>query len=151
MDKNLHSKWMMQALAEAEEAYFKKEIPIGCVIVYNNKIIARAHNLVETLKDPTAHAEILCITSATEYLGQKFLYDTSMYVTVEPCPMCAGAIMLARISYLYFGTYDLKFGACGSIINISEKEEFNHKCKVYGGIHDKECSEIMKKFFTEKR
>lgn len=142
---------MQQALYEAEIGFSKNEIPIGCVIVYNNKIIARAHNLVETLNDPTAHAEILCITSATEYLGRKFLYDTSIYVTVEPCPMCAGAIVLARISNLYFGAFDSKFGACGSIINIPEKKDFNHSCKVYGGIRDSECSEIMKRYFEKKR
>ncbi len=142
---------MQQALYEAEIGFSKNEIPIGCVIVYNNKIIARAHNLVETLNDPTAHAEILCITSATEYLGRKFLYDTSIYVTVEPCPMCAGAIVLARISNLYFGAFDSKFGACGSIINIPEKKDFNHSCKVYGGIRDNECSEIMKRYFEKKR
>ncbi len=149
--ENTHFKWMQQALYEAEIGFSKNEIPIGCVIVYNNKIIARAHNLVETLNDPTAHAEILCITSATEYLGRKFLYDTSIYVTVEPCPMCAGAIVLARISNLYFGAFDSKFGACGSIINIPEKKDFNHSCKVYGGIRDNECSEIMKRYFEKKR
>ncbi len=151
MNNNPHFKWMSVALLEAKEALKKNEVPIGCVIVFNNKIIAKSHNLVETLNDATAHAEILCITSASEYLGEKFLYDTAMYVTVEPCPMCAGAIMLARISYLYFGAFDSKFGACGSIINIPEKKEFNHTCKVYGGIRDEECSQIMKKFFSNKR
>ncbi|MCX7833607.1 MAG: nucleoside deaminase [Ignavibacteria bacterium] len=149
--ENIHLKWMMQALFEAEIAFKKNEVPIGCVIVYNNKIIAKAHNLVETLKDPTAHAEILCITSAAEYLGKKYLNESDMYVTVEPCPMCAGAIMLARISNLYFGAFDSKYGACGSIINIPEKKEFNHNCNVYGGIMDKEASDILKRYFIEKR
>lgn len=151
MPENIHLKWMMQALSEAELAFKKDEVPVGCIIVFENKIIARAHNLVETLRDPTAHAEILCITSAAEYLGKKFLNNTSMYVTLEPCPMCAGAIMLSRISNLYFGAFDSKFGACGSIINIPEKKEFNHTCNVFGGIMDKESSDILKKYFGKKR
>ena len=146
-----HENYMKYALREAEKAYEAKEIPAGCVIVYKNKIIAKAYNRVESLKDPTAHCEILAITSASEYLESKVLKDCSMYVTLEPCPMCAGAIVLSKLDNLYFGTYDLKSGACGSVINITNNKSLNHKCKVYGGILDLECGAILRAFFEEKR
>lgn len=147
----MHKIWMNQALIEAEKAFDKKEIPVGCVIVFENKIIARAHNLVETLNDPTAHAEVLCITSASEHLSSKVLKKCSMYVTLEPCPMCAGAIVLSKIKNLYFGAFDPKSGACGSVLNITENKLLNHTCSVYGGIMDKECGFLLKDFFKVKR
>lgn len=148
---NIHKMWMNYSLREAVIAYDKGEVPVGCVIVYKNKLIAKAHNQTETLKDPTAHSEILAITSAANYLEKKSLEECSMYVTLEPCSMCAGAIVLAKISTLYFGSYDLKTGACGSLLNITQSEKLNHKVKVYGGIMDTECSELLKEFFKNKR
>lgn len=107
---------MEYALKEAEKAYNKEELPVGAVIVFENRIIAKGHNQVETLKDPTAHAEILAITSAATYLSSKALLGCTLYVTLEPCSMCAGAIVLAKLENLYFGAYDNKAGACGSTL-----------------------------------
>lgn len=148
---NIHKLWMNYALKEALIAYQDGEVPVGCVIIHKNKIIAKARNLVETLKDPTAHSEILAITSAANCLEKKNLEECSMYVTLEPCPMCAGAIVLAKISHLYFGCYDEKAGACGSVMNITESHKLNHRVKTYGGIMDSECSELLKDFFKNKR
>ena len=143
--------WMKYALKEAEKAYNAGEVPVGCVIVFENKILAKSFNQTETLKDPTAHAEILAITSSCAYLDSKILKGCSMYVTLEPCSMCAGAIVLSKLDNLFFGAYDLKSGACGSVINIANHKSLNHKCNVYGGILDKECGGILKSFFKEKR
>lgn len=142
---------MKYAFKEAEKAFEKNEVPIGCIITFQNTIIAKAHNQVETLKDPTAHAEVMAITSAAEYLQSKQLIGCSMYVTLEPCPMCAGAIVMAKIDNLYFGAYDNNFGACGSAFNITNNDKMNHKVNVYGGIMDKECAGILKSFFEVKR
>jgi tRNA(adenine34) deaminase len=146
-----HEKWMIYALKEAEKAYGKNEIPVGCIIVFKNKIIAKAHNQVETLTDPTAHSEILAITSAAENLQSKVLSGCTMYVTLEPCAMCAGAIVLAKIPSLYFGAYDNRSGCCGSVLNITSNKNLNHKVTAYGGILDDECGEILKSFLREKR
>ena len=146
-----NEKWMLSAIKEAEISVEKDEIPTGCVIVFENRIIARAHNRVNSLKDPTAHAEILAITSAAEYLGSKALLNCSMYVTLEPCPMCAGAIVLAKIKNLFFGVFDLKSGACGSVINITNNKNLNHRCNIYGGILNNECKKLLQDFFKRKR
>jgi tRNA(adenine34) deaminase len=143
--------YMNYAFKEAEKAFDKEEIPIGCVIIFQNTIIAKAHNQVETLKDPTAHAEIIAITAASEYLLSKQLAGCSMYVTLEPCAMCAGAIVLSKIENLFFGAYDLKSGACGSVLNITNNKSLNHKCNVFGGVLDLKCKEILKSFFEVKR
>lgn len=142
-----HEIWMQYALKEAEKAYDKDEIPIGAVIVFENRVIAKGHNQVETLKDPTAHAEIIAITSASSYLSSKVLLGCSMYVTLEPCSMCAGAIVLAKIENLFFGAFDNKSGACGSVLNIANNSSLNHQLNVTGGILDDKCSEILKSFF----
>ncbi len=148
---NTNENFMMFALREAEKAYEEGEIPIGCVIVFENKIIAKAHNQVETLKDSTAHAEILAITSASAHLDSKVLKDCSMYVTLEPCSMCAGAIVLSKLDNLFFGAFDVKAGACGSVINITNNKSLNHRVNVFGGILDTKCGNILKSFFREKR
>jgi tRNA(adenine34) deaminase len=148
---NINETWMKSAFREAEKAYDKGETPIGCVIVFENKIIAKSHNQIETLKDATAHAEIIAITSASAFLDSKVLKGCSMYVTLEPCAMCAGAIVLSKLDYLFFGAFDIKSGACGSIINITNNKSLNHKVNVLGGILDKECGDILKSFFKEKR
>jgi len=142
---------MQEALKEARKAFLEDEVPVGAVIVYQDKIIARGHNQVECLKDPTAHAEIIAITSAANYLGTKWLNQASLYVTIEPCSMCAGALVLARIKSLYFGSRDLKTGACGSVINIVNHKKLNHRIKVTGGILEAECGKILKEFFKQKR
>ncbi|MEO8665658.1 MAG: tRNA adenosine(34) deaminase TadA [Ignavibacteria bacterium] len=146
-----HEIYMNYAFKEAEKAFDKEEIPVGCIIVFQNSIIAKAHNQVETLKDPTAHAEIIAITAAAEYLQSKQLVGCSMYVTLEPCVMCAGAIVLAKIENLYFGAYDIRSGACGSVLNITTNKSLNHKCNVLGGVLDEKCGEILRSFFDLKR
>jgi len=142
---------MQYAYREAEKAYEKGEIPIGAVIVFDNMIIGKGHNQVETLKDPTAHAEIIAITSAAEYLTSKVLLGCTMYVTLEPCSMCAGAIVLAKLEGLYFGAYDNKSGACGSVLNITNNKALNHQLSVTGGIMDAKCGELIRSFFDVKR
>ncbi|MEO6695757.1 MAG: tRNA adenosine(34) deaminase TadA [Ignavibacteria bacterium] len=146
-----HEIYMNYAFKEAEKAFDKEEIPVGCIIVFQNSIIAKSHNMVETLKDPTAHAEILAITSAAEYLQSKLLVGCSMYITLEPCAMCAGAIVLSKMENLFFGAYDIKSGACGSVMNITQNRSLNHNCNVLGGVLDEKCKEILKSFFEIRR
>jgi tRNA(adenine34) deaminase len=142
---------MQEALREAEIAYSHQEVPIGAVVVYQNKIITRAHNRKEELQDPTAHAEILALQEAARYLGSWHLEDIDLYVTLEPCPMCAYAMLQARIKRLIFGTFDPKAGAAGSIINIVQDKRFNHQIEVVSGVLEKESSLILQKFFQERR
>ena len=142
---------MQEALKEANKAFSEEEVPVGAVVVHQGKIIARGHNQIERLKDPTAHAEIIAITSAANYLGTKWLNQASLYVTIEPCSMCAGALVLARIENLYFGASDPKTGACGSVINIVNHKKLNHRIKVTKGILQAECSSLLKNFFKKKR
>jgi len=148
---NRHILFMQEALKEAREAFSEDEVPVGAVIVYQGKIIARAHNQVERLKDPTAHAEMLAVTSAANFLKTKWLKGTSAYVTIEPCSMCAGALVLARVKELYFGAKDPKTGACGSITNIVKHKKLNHRLKVKSGILKQECSALLSEFFKKKR
>jgi tRNA(adenine34) deaminase len=147
----IQEKFMHEALKEARKAFDDDEVPIGAVVVYQGKIVARGYNQVERLKDPTAHAEMLVLTSATNYLGTKWLNGVSLYVTIEPCSMCAGAMVLSRIKNLYFGAEDPKTGACGSIFNIVNHNKLNHRIKVTKGILEEECSVILKEFFRKKR
>jgi len=147
----IHQYYMQEALKEAQKAFGEEEVPVGVVIVHQGKIIARGYNQVERLKDPTAHAEMIAITSAANYLGTKWLNEASLYVTIEPCSMCAGAMVLARIKNLYFGAFDPKTGASGSVINIVNHKKLNHHIKVTSGISQEECSGILKEFFRKKR
>lgn len=142
---------MTEALKEAQKAFSEDEVPVGAVIVYKGKIISRGYNQIERLKDPTAHAEMLALTSATNYLSSKWLNGASIYVTIEPCSMCAGALVLARIKSLCFGAGDPKAGACGSVLNIVNHKKLNHRLKVKGGILEKECGSLLKEFFKKKR
>ena len=144
-------KFMKEALKEAAKAYNKLEVPVGAVIVHNGKIISRAHNLKETKKDTTHHAEIIAIQKASKKIGAWRLLDCDMYVTLEPCTMCTGAIINSRIRKLYIGTMDEKTGACGSVLNLLEDYKFNHKVEYEIGILQEKCSEILKKFFKELR
>ena len=143
--------YMSEALKEAKKAAAENEVPVGAVIVHKGRIIARGHNQVECLKDPTAHAEMLALTAATNYLGTKWLNGASLYVTIEPCSMCAGALVLARIKNLYFGAKDPKAGACGSIANLVNHKKLNHRIKVRKGLLRDDCSFLLKEFFRKKR
>ncbi len=142
---------MREALKQAETAFANDEVPVGAVITFENQIIAKAHNQVEMLKDPTAHAEMIAITQAAHTLQNKWLYDCTLYVTVEPCSMCAGALVLARLGRLCFGTTDLKTGACGSLLNIVNHQQLNHQVKIIQGIHREEAGALMSEFFEKKR
>ena len=150
MEKNKEY-YMNQALKEAEKAYKKLEVPVGAVIVKDGKIIARAHNQKETKTDTTKHAEILAIQKASKKLKSWRLIDCEMYVTLEPCTMCAGAIINSRIKKIYIGTMDEKTGAVGSVLNLFEDYTFNHKVENETGILKEECEEILKRFFKELR
>ncbi|MDO4833407.1 MAG: tRNA adenosine(34) deaminase TadA [Bacillota bacterium] len=144
-------KYMEEALREARIAAGEGEVPVGAVIVREGQILAGAHNLVEMRKDPTAHAEILAIQRAAATLGGWRLPGCHMYVTVEPCSMCAGAIVWARIEKLYIGTMDPKAGACGSVFNIVQEEKLNHYVEIETGLLQEECSAEMKTFFKRIR
>ena len=144
-------RFMKEALKEAKKAYDKLEVPVGCVIVKDGKIVARAHNLKESKKDTTKHAEILAIQKASKKLDAWRLLDCDMYVTLEPCSMCAGAIINSRIRNLYIGTMDKKTGAAGSVLNLFEDFTFNHKVTVQNGILKEQCEKILKDFFKELR
>ncbi|MBI5683256.1 MAG: nucleoside deaminase [Deltaproteobacteria bacterium] len=146
-----HNKFMSLALKEAEKAKKKEEVPIGCVVVHNNKVIAKGHNLRETKNDPTLHAEIIAIKKASRKLGAWRLTGVTVYATVEPCLMCIGALVLARVNKLVFGAYDKKAGACGSIYDISKDGRLNHRIEVISGVMEKECRNIMRAFFRELR
>ena len=149
MDKK--QKFMKEALKEAKKAYDKLEVPVGCVIVKDGKIIGRGHNLKETKKDTTKHAEIIAIQKASKKLDSWRLLDCEMYVTLEPCSMCAGAIINSRIKKLYIGALDEKTGVAGSVFNLFEDYTFNHKVEVEKGILKEECEKIIKDFFKELR
>lgn len=146
-----HEYWMAKALAEAEKAAQKGEVPIGCVIVHQDKIIARGHNLRETKQDPAAHAELLAIRKAARRLQSWRLLDTTLYVTLEPCLMCAGAIILARIPQVVFGCHDPKAGATGSLYDLSADNRLNHSFQVTSGVKSEECSALLSSFFAELR
>ncbi len=143
--------FMREAVKQAKIAAQKDEVPVGAVIVHENRIIAKAHNQVEMLKDPTAHAEIIAITQAANALSCKWLYDCVIYVTIEPCSMCAGALVLARIKRIYYGAADPKTGACGSVVNTVQNSQLNHQIEVSSGLMEDECSGLISKFFKEKR
>jgi tRNA(adenine34) deaminase len=142
---------MKEALKLARQAAEKEEVPVGAVITHKNKIIARAHNQVETLKDPTAHAEMLVITQAASTLSSKWLQECTIYVTIEPCSMCTGALVLARIKRLCFGAVDPKTGACGSVVNLAQHHQLNHQIEIQKDIFAEECGELLSDFFSKKR
>jgi tRNA(adenine34) deaminase len=147
----MEKKFMKAALEEAKKAYDKLEVPVGAVIVKEGKIIARAHNLKETKYDTTKHAEILAIQKASKKLKSWRLLDCEMYVTLEPCSMCSGAIINSRIKKIYIGALDEKTGAVGSVVNLLEDYKFNHKVEVEKGIMQEECEQILKDFFKMLR
>ena len=140
-------RWMEYALREAEQAMKRKEVPVGAVIVSNTRIIGKGYNQIETLRDPTAHAEIIAITAAASFLSNRRLDNTTLYVTLEPCAMCAGAIVQARIPRLVFGAFDPKAGACGTLFNIVQDQRLNHRADVVGGILAERCGGMLSEFF----
>ncbi len=143
--------FMREALIEAQKAYDKDEVPVGAVIVYNGKIIARAHNLVETKQDPTAHAEMLCMAEAASFLGNWRLLHATLYCTLEPCIMCAGAMISSRLPFLVWGAPDVRQGAHGSWVNILDASHPIHRVSCSSGVCAEESSYLMKRFFKEKR
>ncbi|EHQ87249.1 tRNA adenosine(34) deaminase TadA [Desulfosporosinus youngiae] len=147
----LHQDWMRMALRQAQMAFEQGEVPIGAVIVYDGRIIAEAHNEKEQRNDPTAHAEILVIQKAAEVLDSWRLTDAALYVTLEPCPMCAGAIIQSRLKQLVYGAADLKGGATGSVMNVLDYTLWNHRVDIVAGILEEECSSILKRFFRGLR
>lgn len=142
---------MRKAIAEADKARAKDEVPIGCVIVRDNKIIARGHNLRETSQDPAGHAELIAIRKAARKLGSWRLLDTVLYVTLEPCTMCMGAIVLARIPTVVFGCYDPKGGAAGSLYDLSCDPRLNHRVELVPRILEQDCSALLSSFFAALR
>ena len=146
-----NTRYMHYAIREAERAMDAGEVPVGCVIVHEGRIIGKAHNQRETLQDPTAHAEILAITQAANALGSWRLEGAKLYVTLEPCPMCSGAIILARIAEVYFGAHDPKAGTCGTLMNLLEDTRFNHQPLVFPGLLAEECSGLLTGFFRQIR
>ncbi len=146
-----HEYYMQMALAEAKAAFDAREVPVGAVIVRNGAIIASAHNQREMLHDPTAHAEMIAITQAAEAMGDWRLQDCILYVTLEPCPMCAGAIVQSRLPCIVYGTTDPKAGACHSLFNITQDERLNHQTEVTGGVLAEPCKAILQEFFQQQR
>lgn len=142
---------MRHALAEARAAFEEGEVPVGAVIIHEGRVIAAAHNQREMLKDPTAHAEMVAITQAAEHLGSWRLLDCTLYVTLEPCPMCAGAIVQARVPTVVYGTTDLKAGACHTLYQITQDSRLNHQSSVLGGVLQDECRIILQEFFAQQR
>ena len=147
----MKEKFMKEALKQAQKAYDKLEVPVGAVIVKDGKIIARAYNQKEEKNDTTNHAEILAIKKASKKLNSWRLLDCDMYVTLEPCSMCAGALIQSRIRKVYIGAKDEKTGACGSVLNLLEDYKFNHKVEIECGILKDECETLLKKFFKKLR
>ena len=143
--------WMAEALVEAEAAAREGEIPVGCVIVRDGQLVARGHNLREQTGDPTAHAEVVAIRRAAQALGCWKLSGCTMYVTLEPCPMCAGAISQARVSRLIYGASDPAYGCAGSVYRIPEDPAFNHFCSSDGGVREAECRSLLENFFRKQR
>lgn len=147
-DKPAHGKFMREALRQAKKATESGDVPIGAVIVLEGKIIARGRNMVEKNSDPTAHAEMIAIRKAVKKIGYKHLLDCSLYVTLEPCPMCAGAIVSARIREVHFATADPKAGACGSVLNVCDCSKLNHRSNITSGTFADEASAMLKEFFA---
>ncbi|MGK7368621.1 MAG: tRNA adenosine(34) deaminase TadA [Candidatus Halalkalibacterium sp. M3_1C_030] len=148
---NKHQQYMQKAFLLAEQAYDEKEIPVGALVVKDDRIIGKGYNQTERLKDATAHAEMLAISAACSTLENKYLDGCTLYVTLEPCPMCAGALVWSKIDRIVFGAADANAGACGSILNIASNHKLNHQVEVIQGIMEEDCEWILKQFFRERR
>lgn len=149
MDRDTY--YMQLAIDEAVKAKHKGEVPIGCVIVLNNEVIATGYNLRESQKNATCHAEIIAIQEACQHLNSWRLEDAELFVTLEPCPMCAGGIIMSRVKRVVFGAMDPKGGCVGSLMNLLNDHRFNHQCEIKSGVLEKECSQLLKDFFKEIR
>ena len=143
--------WMGRALARAEFARAQNEVPVGALVVRDGDVLGSGSNAVEALQDPTAHAEMAALHQALDVVGSRRLTDVTVYVTLEPCAMCAGALVLARVSRLVFGAHDPKGGACGTLRNVVQDPRLNHICTVLGGVLEEECAGLLKAFFSDLR
>jgi len=146
-----HERYMKLALQEAEQGFEEEEVPVGAVIVHAGRVVGAAHNQREQLRDPTAHAEMIAITQAAEALGSWRLEGCALYVTLEPCPMCAGAIVQARIPLVVYGADDPKAGAVRSLYQLLEDQRLNHRCDVVGGVLAEQCGQLLTRFFQRQR
>lgn len=150
-DIKLHQNFMIQALTLAEIAYEKGEVPIGAIVVKDGRVIGKGYNQTEMLKDPTAHAEMLAISSACATLNNKYLEECTLYVTLEPCPMCSGAIVWSKIQRVVFGAMDEKSGSCGTLFNIASNSKLNHRAEIIQGVLEMDSQYLLKQFFSSKR
>ncbi|MDA0683492.1 MAG: tRNA adenosine(34) deaminase TadA [Bacteroidetes bacterium] len=146
-----HRRWMKMAIREAEKALDEGEVPVGAIVVHGGQVVGRGHNQVERLSDPTAHAEIIAITAACDRLRDKFLTEATLYVTLEPCPMCAGAITLARLKRVVYGAFDEKAGAASTLYNIPQDPRLNHYVDLVSGVEEQVCASLLTSFFRKKR
>lgn len=147
----LHRYFMRMALQEAEKAFEKEEVPVGAVLVKGREVISRGHNLVEAYSDITAHAEMLVLRSASRRLGTKYLSDCTLYVTLEPCPMCSGALVWAKLARVVFAAIDARAGACGSAFNLADNGKLNHRLEVIQGVCEAEAADLLRRFFRNRR
>ena len=146
-----HRRWMGLALREAERAFEEGEVPVGAIVVKDKVLVGRGHNQVERLNDPTAHAEILAISAACETVGSKLLDGCTLYVTLEPCPMCAGALVWSRLDRLVFGAFDEKAGACSTLYTIPQDTRLNHQMEIVSGVGEDLASDLLRRFFLSRR
>ena len=146
-----HETFMRVAIEEALKGYSQEEVPVGAVVVLNDNVIGRGYNRRDHMKDPTAHAEIRALREAAEYLGSWRLVGTTLYSTLEPCPMCAAAAVLSRVRHIVFGAEDLRWGACGTLYDIPRDPRLNHRCEVTGGVLAEECAKMLREFFLALR
>lgn len=146
-----HLQYMQKAFFLAEQAYEEKEVPVGALVVKDDQIIGKGYNQCERLKDATAHAEMLAISAACSTLEQKYLQECTLYVTLEPCPMCAGALVWSKIDTVVIGAWDAQAGSCGSVFNLSTNQKLNHQVNVIQGFMESDCEWILKRFFQERR
>ena len=146
-----HLQFMQQAFFLAEQAYEEKEVPVGAIIVRDEQVIGKGYNQTERLNDPTAHAEMRAVSAACSTLGEKYLSDCTLYVTLEPCPMCAGGLVWSKVDTIVIGALDANAGSCGSVFNIAGSDKLNHKPKVLHGFMEQDCEWLLKKFFHERR
>ncbi|EOH92354.1 tRNA adenosine(34) deaminase TadA [Enterococcus villorum] len=151
LENQKHEKWMRLALEEAKKAEKIAEVPIGAIVVLNGEVIGKGYNLRETTQDATTHAEMIAIREACQTVGSWRLEEAQLYVTLEPCPMCSGAMILSRVKEVYFGAFDQKGGTAGTLMNLLEDQRFNHQTHVIGGILEAECGQILSAFFKELR
>ena len=151
LENQKHEKWMRLALEEAKKAEKIAEVPIGAIVVLNGEVIGKGYNLRETTQDATTHAEMIAIREACQTVGSWRLEEAQLYVTLEPCPMCSGAMILSRVKEVYFGAFDQKGGTAGTLMNLLEDQRFNHQAHVVGGILEAECGQILSAFFKELR